>query len=390
MQKSRNGQQVIFYYGAGKNGGSRKGRKPVKGVRQNPKTGEWFLDYRLPNGTRRRETVGFSKKLAEQVMCKRRAEIAEGRFLDKRKNKSILFDDFMKEYLELHSKQNNRSWLKTDSHNLKVLKDFFGGYLLSDITPHLIEQYRQKRLQKVSPSTVNRNLSCLSCMFNKAIMWGKFDGVNPVGQVKKFKVKSQRELFLEQGEVQRLINACNGYLKAIVIIAVNTGMRRGEILSLKWVDLDLIRGIIYVMNAKNGERREVPMNEQVRQVFRLMPQGDAPNVFLKKDGTAIGDIKKSFSTALIRCGIKGFRFHDLRHTAASQLVMAGVDLNTVRELLGHKSIEMTMRYAHLSPNHKRQAVDVLSKRLDTFWTPDHPDQILESEPVPVSQQSVTV
>ena len=358
----------------------------MKGVRQHS-SGDWYLDYRLPNGQRRRETIGSSKKLAEQVMCKRKAEIAEGKFLDVKKSQRILFDDFIQEYYELHCKQNNKSWFRTDRHILKVLKDFFGGRSLAEVTPHLIEQFRQKRLQEVTAATVNRNVACLSSVFNKAKLWGKFEGENPVCQVKKFKVKSVRMRFLEQKEVQDLINTCNGYLKAVVIIAVNTGMRRGEILALKWNDLDLVRGTIYLMNTKSGEKREVPMNEQVQQVFKIMPRTASEYVFTKRDGSAIGDIKKSFSTALIRCGIKGFRFHDLRHTAASQLVMAGVDLNTVRELLGHKSIEMTMRYAHLSPNHKRQAVDVLSKRLDTFWTPDHPDQILGFEAVSVSDQS---
>lgn len=354
------------------------------------KNNNWHIDYRLPNGSRRREKVGPTKKLAEIVLKKRKVAMAEGKFLDIKKSQRALFDDFAQEYYELHCKQNNKSWFRTDRHNLKVLKDFFGGLSLAEITPHLIEQFRQKRLLEVSPSTVNRNLACLSCLFNKAKLWGKFEEDNPVAQVKKFKVRNARMRFLEQREVQMLINACNGYLKAIVIIAVNTGMRRGEILSLKWNDLDLIRGVIFLTNTKSGEKREVPMNEQVQQVFRIMPRTASEYVFTKKDGTAIGDIKKSFSTALIRCGINGFRFHDLRHTAASQLVMAGVDLNTVRELLGHKSIEMTMRYAHLSPNHKRQAVDVLSKRLDTFWTPEHPDQILKSDAVSVSADSVVV
>jgi len=140
----------------------------------------------------------------------------------------------------------------------------------------------------------------------------------------------------------------------ILILALNTGMRKSEILWLKWHDIDFKREVIHLYDTKNAEKR-VPKHPS------------SPYIFCDKKGQSYGDIKKSFLTAIEKSGIIDFHFHDLRHTFASQLVMSGVDLNTVRELLGHKSLEMTLRYSHLSPDHKKRAVDVLSMRMGTIW-----------------------
>jgi integrase len=148
-------------------------------------------------------------------------------------------------------------------------------------------------------------------------------------------------------------------------------MRRGEILGLKWADVDLKRAVLTLHDTKNGEKREVYINEQVKTALIRMPRNaESPYVFCGSNGKPYHDIRKSFWTALRKSGIKEFHFHDLRHTFASQLVMAGIDLNTVRELLGHKDIRMTLRYSHLSSSHKKHAVDVLGKKIDTFWTLD--------------------
>ena len=134
-----------------------------------------------------------------------------------------------------------------------------------------------------------------------------------------------------------------------------------EIFGLKWENVDLVRDIIYVLDTKNGEKREIPINRKLKEVLSAIernPKGQY--VFSKANGMSYKDTRNGFTTAMKACGIENFRFHDLRHTFASHLVMAGVDLNTVRELLGHKSLTMTLRYAHLSPQHKRKAVEMLN------------------------------
>jgi integrase len=200
-------------------------------------------------------------------------------------------------------------------------------------------------------------------MFNKAILWGKTD-CSPCKGVKLFKENNQRLRFLEKEEIDKLLSKCCEHLRPIATVALHTGMRKSEILGLKWHDVDIKRNIIHLSNTKNGEKREVPMNETVQKtLIGVRKNPESQYIFCNKDGKPYGDIKKSFFTAVTKSDIVDFHFHDLRHTFASQLVMSGIDLNTVRELLGHKSLEMTLRYSHLSPDHKKRAVDILSRNL---------------------------
>ncbi len=167
---------------------------------------------------------------------------------------------------------------------------------------------------------------------------------------------------------------CDNHLKPIVITALHTGMRRGEILKLTWDDVDIQHGFITLTDTKNGDGREIPIDNTLRETLNRLPRlfvetgGQkelVPYVFYDpKSLKRYKSIKRSFHTALKNAGIKDFRFHDCRHTFASQLVMSGVDLTTVKELLGHKDIKMTLRYAHLAPAHKRKAVNVLDTLLN--------------------------
>jgi integrase len=342
-----------------------------------------WIDY-YHHGKRKREKIGPSRVLAETVLAKRKVEIAENRFLDIRKDHKVKFDELCDMYLEVHAKPNKKSW-HSDEDTIKVLKKFFGGRYLSEITPLMVDKFKMARAQqKVSPATVNRALACLKCMFNKAILWGKADE-NPARQVKLFKEDNKRIRYLEKDEIVKLLAKCRGHLKAIVIVALNTGMRKGEILGLKWHDCDFRRNIIYLYNTKNGEKREVPMNAQVKTtLIRVRKHPESAYIFCNKKGAPYKDIKKSFLTALDKSGILNFHFHDLRHTFASHLVMSGVDLNTVRELMGHKSLDMTLRYSHLSPDHKQRAVDLLGQRMDTIWTPEPTFQKAPGKPVSVT------
>ncbi len=344
----------------------------------------YFIEYYV-DGRRKREKISSSKILAETVLKKRLVEIAENKHLDVKKEEKIKFEDFADEYLELHSKVNNKSWQTFDLKNIIILKRFFSGRYLHEITPRLIEQFKAERAKTVMPATINRSLACLKSMYNKAIAWKRFAGPNPVREVKLYKENNQRLRFLEKEEIGRLLVHCDGFLRPLVIVALNTGMRLGELRQLKWRDVDYKREIIYLRDTKNGEAREIPMNEYVKNAFVAIPKSpDSQYVFCKHKGGSFGDIRKTFWTALKKSGIVGFHFHDLRHTFASHLVMSGHDLNTVRELLGHKTIQMTLRYAHLSPKHKKHAVDSLGKVLDTIWTPKEKESSMGSNNILVS------
>lgn len=137
-------------------------------------------------------------------------------------------------------------------------------------------------------------------------------------------------------------------------------MRKGELFGLKWEQINFEQGIITLYDTKNGERRNIPVDETVKTILKGMERkGD--HVFCNEDGETFVRLQRSFEGALGKSEIEDFRFHDLRHTFASKLVMAGEDLNTVGELLGHKDLTMTLGYAHLSPNHKTRAVNVLDR-----------------------------
>lgn len=345
------------------------------------KGGNFWIDYYV-QGRRKREKIGPSKSLAQKVLYKRKVEIAEGKFLDVKHEERIPFKDFAQEYLEKYSKPNKRSWASTDVIYIKHFTNFFGTKALNEITPHDIERYKSLRLgsvnatprlknprKKISPATINREMSWLRGMFNRAIDWGKVEH-NPLKKVKFFKENNHRVRYLEKEDITKLLAQCCSRLRAVVIVAINTGMRKAEIQNLKWGDINFSQDVLRVPFSKNGEMRYIQMNEAVKRT--LIGIGKHPTssyVFCGEDGKPY-DFRKSFETALKNSGILHFRFHDLRHTFASHLVMAGVDLNTVRELLGHKTLDMTLRYSHLSPDHKARAVRVLDARMDTIWAPE--------------------
>jgi len=321
------------------------------------KKGSWYIDYYV-EGRRRRELIGPNKKLAQSVLHKRKAEIAEGKFLDKRQQEEIIFSDFAEAYFKLHSRQHKRSY-KSDKANIKQLNHFFGNKYLHDITPMLVEKYKIERGKKTSKVSVNRQVALLKHMFTKAVEWGKMSS-NPIAMVKLYKENNNRIRFLEKEEMQRLICNCEGLLKAIVIVALNTGMRRGEIFNLKWADIDLRSNIINIYESKSGKKGEIPMNKLVIETLKgIRKRKNSPYVFCRPTGKNYRDIRKSFLTACKKSDILDFRFHDLRHSFCSHLVMSGVDLRTVKELMRHAKIETTMRYSHLSPNHKSDAVECL-------------------------------
>lgn len=330
------------------------------GLKLNERNTIYYIDYYV-NNRRKRESVGPYRKVAERALAKRLTQVIENRFFDKKEDKRILFSDAAEAYLEKHLRINcSKGWHRKERVNIERLVRFFGARTLQEISPLLIEQFKAERLMEVAPATVNKGLACLKALFNKAIDWGLFDGLNPASKVKFLKVDNKRTRYLEKDEIARLIESCGLHLRPIVVIAINTGMRKSEIFGLRWEDINFNEQMIQLLKTKNNKIRNIPMNTVVLGTLKALKEtSKSPYVFPSHKRGPITYAKTAFASALKRAGIENFRFHDLRHTFASQLVMAGVDLNTVRELLGHSDLTMTLRYAHLSCDHKRQAVQVL-------------------------------
>ena len=321
------------------------------------KRGEiWYIDYcyRDKYGIKKRvrEAIGTSKKLAEQVRAKRIAQAAENRHLDVQKEEKIKFKDFAQEYFEKHSKVENRSW-KSDEHRLRNLCKFFGEKYLFEITALDIQNYKTERLKEAAPATVNRCVAVLRSALNRAIEWGKFHQNNPASKIKRLRENNESLRFLTREEIERLYANCEGEIFALVKFALGTGCRRGEIMDLTWQDVDLEQGKVHIRNSKSGKGRTIPMNQTVREVvLSLRKQPDRPQIF----SSWRYQLRRQFEQALRRANIKGASFHTLRHTFASHAVMRGIDIVTVSRLLGHSTIQMTMRYAKISRDHAEKAI----------------------------------
>jgi integrase len=311
-------------------------------------------------GKKRRERIGPNKALAETVLHKRLVERAEGKLLDKKKVNKDKFSDLTKQYKEW-SKVNNKSYEINKKYYIEKVNDHFSSMLLREITPWHIEKFKSERLKETGKTEVNRELATLKHIFTKGIEWGKLQ-INPAKGIKKFKESKGRVHFLMPDEFQKLHEQLPYPLNDISNIAILTGLRKDNILSLKWSFIDSQNRILNIPDTKNSEPLRVPMSQALIDLLNSIPRHPVSEyVFYKPDGSRYQNINfDEFKEALKKSGIdEGFHFHDLRHTAASHLVMSGVDLATVKEILGHKDISMTMRYAHLAPDHKRRAIETL-------------------------------
>jgi integrase len=303
-------------------------------------------------------------------------------------------------FVELHYTPWAVAQRKTGSEQAARLTAAFGPALndlpLDQVSAFHIERWRSARLKAgIAASTVNRDLNVLRGAFSRALEW-KLLSVHPLADVKASRTdRSGVVRYLEPDEESRLTTALadrdqqrrsererandwrkargyrrwpeldlyTDYLTPIVTLALHTGLRRGELFDLRWRDVDLVAQRLTVRGdtSKSGQTRHIPLNSiaaSTMTTWRGSEKPDTPDafVFAGAEGARLEDIKKAWAALLTRASIKDFRFHDCRHHFASKLVMAGVDLNTVRELLGHSDFKMTLRYAHLAPEHKAAAV----------------------------------
>ncbi len=336
----------------------------TKGLYKRKASRLWWICYQDPFGKMQYESSrSTSRKDAEYLLACRKKAVGEGKTPEIKRIKNHSFRELAGEYLRWAERQR---CFPTKKVLVGQLVEVFGNYPLRGFTSRLIEQYQTERLQRNKPATVNRFLATLKHMFTKAVEWEMVeeDTLKKVRRVKLLKEPPGRLRFLSKKECHALTEACISHLKPIVITALHTGMRKGEILGLKWEQVDLRHGFILLDNTKNGERREIYINDTLRATLEGVPHGpESEYLFTDRNGRPFKEVKKSFATACRRAGINGFRFHDLRHTFASHLVMAGKDITSVKKLLGHKSLNMTLRYSHLAPSHLADAVKVLDEKI---------------------------
>ena len=332
-------------------------------VRKRKDTGKWVSDFYY-NGERIVRTLKFArtKKEAEQAEAVIMNQVFQQAYGFEAKPDK-LFENFVIETFLPYSETNKKSFT-SDVLICRVLVKAFRGKTLRQITPPMIEEFKQERLstptkhgQRRSPATVNRLLSVLSKIFSLASDAEIIDH-NPCRKVRKFRLNNQRVRVLSSEEETRLLTALrdNELVKQIVIFALNTAFRRGEIFNLKWFDVDFGRGVIQIRESKSNRMRVVPMNSIVRSLLSDLARRSEFVFPSPKTGGRLNQIKRSFRRAVAKAGIENFRFHDLRHTAATRMADVGADAFTLMKILGHSDIRMTARYTHATDASLRRAV----------------------------------
>lgn len=339
----------------------------------------WFIDYYDEAGRRHRKKIGPQKTLA--VMALRECQVRKARGeMGLHDEKKVLFKEYAKTY-ENHIKASlsPTTLARCEGIIKQHLIPEFGQTWLSRVTRKDVEDYMTRRASEVAPATVNREMSRLRHMMSVAVKW-RYIKKNPCTGIKELDEPPGRIRYLTPEELESLLATCDvscfadnkrnktvsqlvkTYLKQIVLLSCHLGTRRSELINLTWRDVDFKQRRIILEKTKNGDRRIVYMNDTVYGILKLLP------VSIEGKGKVFADITPNmvtmaFRRAADRAGLEDVRFHDLRHTFASHLVMNGTDIRTVQTLLGHRDMRMTLRYSHLSPEHLQEAVTGLDKAL---------------------------
>ncbi len=328
----------------------------------------WWVSYVTPSGQRVRCSTGTSnRKEAKALEAKWKVEAFKAKQWDEEPPRS--FDEVALEYLK--SRQELRS-IDDVRYFIKRLRLHFASCVMNNLKANDVRSYIESRKQDgVSNATINRELEVLSAAINHANRELDWELPNPVSG-RKLKEPEGRVRWITPQEAESLLNTVRRsnstpYLADFITIALHTGMRCGEILGLEWRRVDFSQRLIHLeaKHTKSAKRRSIPINDVARASlanrmrYRAMHCSQSPWVFCNAQGHRIATVRTSFMTACRRAGISNFRIHDLRHTCAAWLVSAGVPLSEVRDLLGHSTVMVTERYAHLAPENVRAAVTQL-------------------------------
>ncbi|MGD0921670.1 MAG: site-specific integrase [Terriglobia bacterium] len=333
--------------------------------------GVWWYHFWFEGQHIQRPTKLTSRKMALRIESVHKAQLALGKHgLAKKENPK--FSDFAARYLK-YSEANKPAFTVERYYVPRALVPFLGRYRLNEISAYTVEKFKQKRLDAgLKKSSINREVGLVKSMLSTAVKWELVE-TNGARDAKLFKLDGPPvERVLSYEEEAKLLQACDHpelhflapHLKPIILVAVYTGLRRGEILRLRWADIDLDNGILIVRKSKTraGQGRVMYVNAVLRatlQQWREEVEGEWVFPSPKNSKEHVGDIKHSFCRAVKIAEIPHITFHQLRHTFCSRLSDAGVPLAVIQELAGHASIVMTRRYMHPANELKRKAVELI-------------------------------
>ena len=294
------------------------------------------------------------------------------------KQNDLTLAEFSKEYYVPHITMHKKSW-QTDVYMIdRSIKPALGNLRLSTITVRDINNFHAKEKSRNTASTGNKYLILVRRMLNLAVKWGLLEK-NPASGLDKFKEPPHRERYLDKKELPRFIKALNEQEDQLSVAAIRlllfTGCRKGEILSLKWNQVRLDEGRLFLPVTKNGKSRSVILNDKAQNILEELLPGNEDKiqtqtsdfVFPSRAGTSKGhlyDLRKTFEKVCIAANINSLRIHDLRHTAATWSLMGGSSLYEVQKMLGHSDISMTQRYAHMADENLQKATDNLANMIE--------------------------
>jgi integrase len=323
------------------------------------------------------ESEGYTEEMAQEIRAERIQAIRHGfGALPLRRNKAPLFSEIAEQYIEWAKENRANKGIDDASRYKKHLAPRFSSLRLDQITPlHMEKMKKELTQQGASPCSVEHCLKLVRQMVNKAKAWGLYDGENPIKGVKLPRYQNQRLRFLSYEEAKELLQELkkiSPQVHDIALISLHTGMRAGEIFNMKSYDVDLNNGFINIPDSKSGQSRRAYLTKTVKEILAKRLNGNSPEyVFKSEKGTKVCEVSETFARVVERMGMndgiddRRYRicFHSLRHTCASWLALQGEPILTIKELLGHKSLEMTLRYAHLVPDQKREAVARMERAL---------------------------
>ena len=316
----------------------------------------WYADY-YANGERVQESTGTAnRREAEKHLALRISEVQRGVFV---KPVNTTLPELGERYIE-YARLHKRSW-KRDVQMLGHLTGFFGASKLRDITALRVEEYQRERIKAVCPATSNREMALLKHMFNMAERWGQHQGTNPVRLVRFLPEDNLRFETLSEEQEKALLLASPPYFREMIVFSVNTGLRTSDILGLEWTEVDIEQRRLKKIVKKSEKPLSLPLNDAAFAVIEArFAVRNGPYVFYNPmTGDRFKDVKGAMAAAVKRAGLPKITWHMFRHTFASRLTRDGVDIVTVKELLGHSNISTTMRYAHSNDESKRWAVQRL-------------------------------
>lgn len=360
-------------------------------TRRNPRTGTvqktWIVDvdYQRPDQTRapriRKVSPVQTRRGAEEYERQLRQSLLSGTYGKEDRQPVPTVTDFAAEFLSTYAETNNKaSEVETKRMIIGLhLVPALGGLRLDRVGPGEIEEYKARKLKAgLKPKTVNNHLIVLRRMLSVAEEWGRIDHVP---RVKWLKTPRADFDFLTFSDAERLLTAGEGEWRAMVAVALKAGLRQGELLALRWRDVDLAAGKILVRQSavrgiistpKSGRPREVQLSSDLSRILRAHRHLKGELVFCNPEGGLLtkNECRRPLYNMCRRAGVRNIGWHVLRHTFASHLAMRGAPLRAIQDLLGHASIEMTMRYAHLSPDTRRAAVELLDQPSGTLTAPE--------------------